>query len=172
MRFLLILLLATPVAAQPSSEPVAHPDREAAFTGLAFAAAVGGTVLTAYLSHKVESPVPVLTLPLLVGGATCGSGRLTGMPGSCGRALRWALLGAAPGYTAVLAGYVLSGGDLLAHGSALWLMSAGVFSLVLIPPFAAVEGYRRGVRSSVAPALLGAPGGGGLAPGVQLRLGL
>lgn len=85
----------------------------------------------------------LLATPALVGGVACGSGALFDLPGSCRNALLGSLIGAAPGLAIIGAG-------LAQHGDAwdsLGYIVVGGLAYLVVPPFAALEGYRRGTRA-------------------------
>ena len=85
----------------------------------------------------------LLASPAIVGGVACGSGALLDLPGSCRRAFTGALLGAAPGMAIMAIGLAQSGG---AWGGLGYVLVGGLAYLV-VPPFAALEGYRHGARA-------------------------
>jgi hypothetical protein len=167
----LVALTAAPAPAQSSPDASAlTPDQEAALYGLPVLATAGATYLALRLERSRDTSILFMALPLLSGGAACGAGLLTDAEGSCGGAMLWGALGALPGYMAVAAGFALGGGDVIAGGDAFGLVILGVVSAIAVPPFAAIAGYRHGVRA--APAVVSDPASHRVAPGVQLRVGL
>ena len=161
------LAVALPTGAQERA-PLT-PDQQAALYGLPVVTTVGGALLI--LNTDADSWVSAASffaLPLVAVGTTCAAGRLTGAPGSCRAAFASGTLWALPG--AALIGLGVASGEFggvpdLALGAIL----IGAAAYVLIPPFAAADGFRRGA-TDVGLTALPAPDGAGLIPGAALRL--
>ena len=164
-RLLLALTLAlgaTSVAAQTAPDSLGAPAHRAGVHAEAGQAllTVGVHVAAVYTimqAAEYESGFGYLLLatPALVGGVACGSATLFDLPGSCRKALLGSLIGAAPGLAIIGAG-------LAQHGDVwdrLGYVVVGGLAYLIVPPFAALEGYRRGARAVPGVAVVRGPDG-------------
>lgn len=163
------LLVALPVAAQPddsgSAAPGITPGQEAALLGPAVLASVGGAALLVRVSDSADlgltaTVLPLLALPAVSAGTVCALASAMALDGRCGAAFRAAFLYALPGYALVGVGLSMRSWD------GLGLAVLGGLGLMLAPPFAATDGYRR----SVAPAVVYDPTAGATVPGLRVAL--
>ncbi|HLA63943.1 MAG TPA: hypothetical protein VK610_05925 [Rhodothermales bacterium] len=149
---------AAPAARRRSAGTPAGAQAGQALLTVAAHGVVVATLLAAAGDGEHGPAVPVLLLlsPAAAGGAACATGRAFGVPGSCGQALLWSFIGAAPGLAIMAAGTAANEGDLVAQ---IFAVVIGGILYVGIPPFAALEGYR-GARFLPGLSFTPTPGGG------------
>lgn len=175
MRYVFLLLLLAAAAVEGTAAAQTAPEKrttlshgqEAALLSTAVLTTVGSGALLVRVSEAADLSLTSTTfllvaLPAVAPSTVCALGSAMNLGGRCGQAFRSAFLSALPGYALVGLGLAMQNWD------GLGLAALGGIGLVLAPPFAATDGYRR----SVTPAVLSDPVTRELVPGVQLHIGL
>lgn len=157
---LTLFLLALPAAAQLEPAPSITAGQEAALVGSAVLATAGSAWLLLRASESLDSPLPFLALPVVPPATVCAVGSAMDLGGECGQAFRSAFFAALPGYALIGVGLSMQTWD------GLGFVFFGALGLLIPPPFAAADSYRR----SITPAVVADPVRGTAMPGLHLRL--